>query len=461
MAVIDIQKAALRRLLDTQSSELYNKLVNKFFTNTNLLLFKKIQKFYDQHMRIPTSQEFVETLRSDQLKDYMEGQILSEVARASDLSSEFLADQLQDWFIREETIDWLGNFIDQLESLERTEIIDKIQAHLLDLHKFLPMGEELFDVATMDMVYDEDKFVMFSSGLSTEYDLVNGGFGLQELIMFGGRRGSGKSIITLNAAKHQFLNNNNSVAFFSIEMRYIEVYYRLLSMLSGVPFMRFLKSELTAADRLVIARTKLDTFYEQCDEGEKCFTRLVETSNEKEFNYTLRSGKIPFKTKRFHIIDDVNLSIPKIDHYLNLLTKKHDVRASVVDYLNIIKVEDRMDWKSQIGLADSLKVLSRKHDQMMMSPYQIDASGEARFAKGVLDSADRSFRFTPADLNDDPNILPFEITKIRNGRAIKFPVHMDWDCLRVIPEKSVEVVAGKILNKYGNDSKGEAVGDLG
>ena len=111
-----------------------------------------------------------------------------------------------------------------------------------------------------------------------------------------------------------------------------------------------------------------------------------------------------------------------------------------------------MNWQSQISLADSLKTLSRKYEVMLISPYQIDASGEARFAKGVLDSADRSFRFSPADLNDNPDVLPFEIAKIRNGKSMKFDVHMDWECLRVVPEKS-QVVSGKILNKYGDDSK--------
>lgn len=457
---VDIQKAAIRRLLDTQSTDLYNKLVHKFFTDTNLILFSRIQRFYEQHMRIPTTQEFLELQRSGNTVDYLKDQILSDSAKADQLSNEFIADQLQDYYIREETIGWLDNFIGQLESLERTEIIDKIQSHILNLHKYLPDGEELFDVAKMDLLQDSEKFTTFTSGLSSEYDAVNGGFGLQELIMFGGRRGSGKSIITLNAAKHQFLNNDSSVAFFSIEMRFVEVYYRLMSMLSGVPFMRFLKNELTVQDKLIIAKTKLDTFYEHCDESEKLYDTLIRNGNIKEFDFSLRSGKVPFKSKRFHIIDDVNLTIPKIDHYLNMLTKKYNVRTSVVDYLNIIKVEDRMDWKSQIGLADSLKVLSRKYDQMMMSPYQIDASGEARFAKGVLDSADRSFRFTPADLNEDPNILPFEITKIRNGKGMKFNVHMDWECLKVVPEKSTEVIGGKVLNKYGNDTK-EGVGDLG
>ena len=136
---IDIQKASIRRLLDTQSTDFHNKLVHKFFTDTNLLLFKRIQKFYEQHMRIPTTQEFYELQKSGHTREYLESQILTDSARAHDLSSEFLAEQLQDYYIREETITWLDNFIGQLESLERIEIIDKIQTHILDLHKFMPL----------------------------------------------------------------------------------------------------------------------------------------------------------------------------------------------------------------------------------------------------------------------------------------------------------------------------------
>jgi replicative DNA helicase len=456
---VDIQKVALRRLLSTQSTDFYNKLVSKFFNDTNLIIFRKIVKFYEKHMRIPTMQEFYESQKIENIKEYLEAQIYAEIPEEQYLSSQFIADQLQDYFIREETLNWLEKFMDQLENLERVEIIDSIQNHVLELHKFLPEGEELFDVATIDSFLGEEKFIMYSSGLSTEYDAINGGFGLEELIMFGGRRGSGKSIITLNAAKHQFERNDNSVLFMSIEMRYVEVYYRLMSMLSGIPFMRFIKNELSLQNKLELAKTKLDTFYQTTDEATNLYNSLVKTGNLKEFDYALKTGKIPFKDKRFHIVDDVNLSLAKIDHYLNLMTKKYDVKMCVIDYLNIVKVEDRMDWKSQIGIADQLKTLSRKYKVMMVSPYQIDATGEARFAKGVLDSADRSFRFTPADLNEDPSILPFEITKIRNGKSMKFNVHMDWDCLKVVPESS-KVIEGKILNKYGNDTK-EHVGDLG
>lgn len=459
MAAVDIEKLALKRLLDSQSTDLYSKLVNKFFTGSNLLVFRKIQKFYEENMRIPSTQECYELIVQISLKDYLESQIFTQNVDSSLITNDFLADRLQDYYIRDETIKWLDSFIDQLEGLEKTEIIDHIQNHILELHSFIPEGEELFDVASLDSVLEEDKFSMFSSGLSAHYDAINGGFGLQELIMFGGRRGSGKSIITLNSARHQFENNNNSVLFMSIEMRYIEVYYRLMSMLSRIPFMKFLRNELTVEDKIHIAKTKLNTFYQVTEDTPKLVKRLEENKNIKEFDQFLKKGVIPFKNKRFHIVDDTNLTLARIDHYLNMLTKKHNVKMCVVDYLNIVKVEDRMDWKSQISIADHLKTLSRKYDTMMITPYQIDATGEARFAKGVLDSADRSFRFTPADLGDNPDVLPFEISKIRNGKAMKFDVHMDWDCLRILPESGT-IKSGKILNKYGNDVK-EQMGDLG
>ena len=458
--MIDIQKVAIRRLLETQSTELYTKLVGKFFTDTNFLLFKKIQTFYEKNMRIPTKQEFIELNKSESIKSYIETQIYVDKSLVPELSNDFIAYQLQDWLIREDIIKWLDTFLEELEYLEGTEFIEKIQEQVLKLQNYLPDGNELFNVASIDMFNESSNFHVYSSGLSNAYDALNGGFALQELVMFGGRRGSGKSIVTLNALVHQFLRNDLSCAFFSIEMRKIEVYYRLMSILSGVPFLNFMKNTLTLKDKLLVADAKLKTFYEECDEANKLYDKLNETGDFKSFQHDLNTNVVPYKTKRFFLLDTPNLSIANIDHYLNMLTKKHEVRASAVDYLNIIHIEDRMDWKSQISLADSLKGFSRRYDQILMTPYQIDESGEARFAKGVLDSADRSFRFKPADQGEDPNILEFEITKIRNGKPMKFNVPMDWECVKIMPEKASEINQTKILNKYGHDSK-ETAGDLG
>jgi len=456
---VDLQKLALKRLLTTQSPDFYNKLVNKYFTGNNLILFRKINSFYTKQLRIPSLQEFYEIQKQESAKDYLYREIMSTALEGeNNVDSNFIAAQLQDYYIREETISFIDKFIDDLDNLEQTEIIDKLQEHVLSVQKFIPEGEELFDVATIETVPTEENFVMYPSGLSSEFDAANGGFGLQELILFGGRRGSGKSIITLNMALNNFLLGN-SVMFMSIEMRYVEVYYRLMSMISRVPFSNFMLNKLSTEEKLAVAKAKLDTFYKPGEEADTLYSKLLKSGSFVEFDRELKQNAVPFKEHRFHIIDDVQLSLARIDHYLNMMSTKYDVKMCVVDYLNIVKVEDRMDWKSQIGISDSLKTLARKYKVIMLSPYQIDASGEARFAKGVLDSADKSFRFMPSDLNEDPNALPFETAKIRNGKAMKFNVHMDWNCLRIDSNKS-KAISGRILNKYGDDEK-EQGRDLG
>jgi len=149
---------------------------------------------------------------------------------------------------------------------------------------------------------------------------------------------------------------------------------------------------------------------------------------------------------RLFMIDDESLTLNRIDHYCNMFSSKYpNFNLSVVDYINIVKHENQKDWQTQITIADNLKSLARKYDVTMISPYQIDATGEARFAKGILDSADRSFNFFPPPESDDrslENKITIHTTKIRNGRHMSFDVHMDWSCVKINPNMS-EIVSEK------------------
>jgi replicative DNA helicase len=263
---IDLQKLALRRLLDTQSNDLYSKLLNQYFTGINATLYDKIKSFYKANTRLPTMEEIV-TLRKDAgLQEYIINQIGSEENVLEVLRDEFLVAQLQDYYVRDETISFLDKLVDEMDSLEKVEIVDKFQSHLLQLNKAIPHDDELYDVAELDFFPGEEDFRIFPSGLSNEFDAVNGGFATQELILLGGRRGSGKSIISLNLAIKRFLEGNTS-AFFTIEMRYKEVYDRVLAIISGVPFLDIFRNKLTDTQKLTIAKAKLDTFYKPSEKA--------------------------------------------------------------------------------------------------------------------------------------------------------------------------------------------------
>lgn len=461
---IDLQKLTLRRLLDTQSNDLYSKLLNQYFTGINSILFDKIKSFYKANTRLPSMEEVVALRKDVGLQEYIENQICAEDNLCVPLQDEFLVAQLQDYYIREETISFMDKMIDKLDELEKVEIVDKFQNHLLHLNQAIPHDDELYDVAELEFFPNEEDFKIYPSGLSNEFDSVNGGFATQELILLGGRRGSGKSIISLNLAINRFLQGN-TVSFFTIEMRYKEVYDRVLSIISGVPFLDIFRNQLTEQQKIQMAKAKFEVFYKDTDKAHGLLAELEKTRDFKKFEARLKIDKPELKDNRLFMIDDESLTLNRIDHYCNMFSSKYpNYNMSVVDYVNIIKHEDQKDWKTQIIIADQLKSLSRKYDLTMISPYQIDASGEARFAKGILDSADRSFNFFPPPETEDRSLdskITIHTTKMRNGKHMSFDVLMDWSCVKINPNIS-SVVNEKPHNatKFGTDNEKQGPKDL-
>lgn len=454
---IDLQKFALRRLLETQSNDLYSKFLSSYFSGVNSMIFDKIKAFYKANTRLPGSEELLAIRKDAELQEYIESQLFCEDNCNEALTNDFLVSQLQDYYVRDETISFLDKLIDSLEDLEKVEIVDKFQNHLLHLNQAIPHEDELFDVAELDFFPSEEDFRIYASGLSNEYDAINGGFATQELVLLGGRRGSGKSIISLNLALNRFLQGNTT-SFFTIEMRYKEVYDRLLSIISEVPFLDIFRNQLTPDQKVQIAKAKFDTFYKPSDTVVNLLGELEEKRNFTEFEKRIKIEKPELTDHRLFLIDDESLTLNRIDHYCNMFSSKYpNYNMAVVDYINIVKHEDQKDWKTQITIADNLKSLSRKYDLTMISPYQIDATGEARFAKGILDSADRSFNFFPPAESEDRELeskISIHTTKMRNGKHMSFDVLMNWSCVKINPNAS-EVINEKPHNaaKFGSDKQ--------
>ena len=449
---LDLQKVTLRKLLETRDHDFFTKLVPQFFTGANIILYSKLENFYKAHLKLPSVEEMVMLNKDEATQEYLDTQILSDINVVPQIENDFLVSQLQDFYIRGETISFLDKFVDYLEELEKIEIIDKLQDHLLSMNNAIPTSDELYDVTDLEFFPSAEDFNLFPSGLSAEYDAVNGGFATQELVLLGGRRGSGKSIISLNCAIERFLQDN-TVAFFTIEMRYKEVHDRLLSIISEIPFLDIYKSNLTANQKIQIAESKCRTFYKKTTFIDEKLKKLKDDHDFKYFEDSFKINKPEMLKSRFFIIDDAAITLNRIDHYCNMFHSKYtDFNMAVVDYINIVNHEDQKDWKSQIVIAEALKLMSRKYDITMFSPYQIDAGGEARFAKGILDSADRGFNFFPPNEDDNPHRVAVHTTKIRNGRAMNFDIGMNWECTKVISADSNLINERPLgIAKYGSD----------
>lgn len=165
------------------------------------------------------------------------------------------------------------------------------------------------------------------------------------------------------------------------------------------------------------------------------------------------------------IVDDRALTLSSIDLHLGKLKAKYKDKftLAVVDYLNQIVVpegSDQFDWKPQILISKKLKDLARKHDIVIVSPYQIDESGQTRFAKGILDAPDIAL-LMEANAKED-NAISFETTKIRGGPSMKFTSGMDWETLRIDPIPRDKPEVKDKIKRAGKESKKteENAGDL-
>ena len=81
----------------------------------------------------------------------------------------------------------------------------------------------------------------------------------------------------------------------------------------------------------------------------------------------------------------------------------------IVDYINQVLIDgyaDEYDWKAQVQVAKKLKNLARKYEVVIVTPYQIDKDGEARYSKAILDSPDIALILSKKD-----DIINFHSTK--------------------------------------------------
>jgi replicative DNA helicase len=256
---------------------------------------------------------------------------------------------------------------------------------------------------------------------------------------------------------NQYLMGNSSV-YFSIEMRAQEVFSRTMSILADVNNTNLMRGQSSQRDMMTLAHHRAEMFVDAQDLLEDY---LVHKDFDK-FEQKLNHEKLLKPDNQMVIIDDQRLTIPNIDlHLQNFKAQFGDkLKLVVVDYVNQIVADDMYNWQTQLTLSKELKNLARKHNVCIVAPYQIDATGEARYSKGILDAADRAFILKPQE--HETGVFSFETTKMRNGTPMNFSSTISWNSLKISPvdvpftDKEIGTTKkkppkAKTLNKMSDD----------
>ena len=424
----DVASIVLHSILKNPDSalEILPKLKIQFFNSEYSQIYLAITKYYNKYNKIPSFELLKITNRDQNLDFKISALQLLEVSEDIDLH--IAVEALSDQYTQEECLDQLSNFVDKLDTYDSEETKLKLAEVVQHLEEQTNTSEEVFLLSDIVMFDEDDLNSRIPLGLNNTFDAETGGLGLTELIMLGGNRGDGKTVVGCNIAVNQ-LEQGNSVLFFSIEMRFREIFNRYISIMSGVSHTNIKLGRCSEDELIEVAKARASMF----KDNSEVIQDFYKHKDYKKFEMDLISSK-QLTNNQIITIDNQGLTLADIDLNIQKFKMQHGDRLKtvVVDYVNQIVTNDLYDWKSQIMLSKKLKDLAVKHNVLMITPYQTDKSGEARFAKGLLDAADVAI-----SLSNKGDYIEFDSTKTRGIPSFKFNAPCEWDSLKILPNDAV------------------------
>lgn len=446
---MDVSAIILNKLLTEQSLDIWAKLKLVFLDPSYSSVYSSINKYYEKYNKLPTFADLDLIVREGPTSKALATLKLLDIP---DVSAEIALDALIDQFTQNETIKLLDKFVDKLPLYDSQEIKENLASIALQLEERTHTSEKVFTMADILLfqhpeVLEKERVYL---GLNNNFDAVLGGVARQELILIGGKRGSGKSITSSNLFVNQY-EMGNSALYFSIEMTAYETMQRNLAILADVNLQKLKQNKLNDEEVLKIVHARCNMF----ENAENLIDDFLRHRDRFKFEETLvRNFKLK-QDNQMVIIDDRDLTLGSIDLHIGKAKARFGDKLTVVvvDYLNQIVMEgaSQYDWQPQIEVSKKLKNLARKYEVVMISPYQIDATGEARFAKGILDAADIALVMEAH--SKDTEAISFETTKIRGGKEMQFTCPIDWDTLKISAQSIEKPESVKKVAKQSKKSE--------
>lgn len=434
-----------------QDAETWNALRKQYLPVEYHTLFDIIDKHSSKYHTLPSLEDLKYEIRDTTTQEKLFAIESVEV----DADPAMLLQFLKNEYTQGQILQDLDTFIDHSIAFEDAEeSVNHLHQIVLDIEERVELETPQESMSRIDLFDSEDelrKYLALGLNAAYDYDMQ---FSPRDLILVGGKRGSGKSITCSNVANNVFERGKTAI-YFTIEMDSRQILQRACSIATGVPLARLRTKNLSITEWEQVATWWASRFVEGTEQlkaykSHRDFGRL-------HADLTKKTELLP--TQQLDVVYDPALNLSKIRAELDKKVKsKLDVGVIIVDYINQVKRSalpsrgGQYDWTEQIEVSKALKAMAQDYEIPVFSPYQIDKTGEARFAKGILDAADAAFSIETYSQEDA--CITFTCQKMRNGPVEGFTSEMDWSCLKIGP--------GSALTPAEKDAEttGEAVDDL-
>lgn len=424
---------------------LANALINKIIVESNLdtwanlkeqYLPQELKKIYgivshhvDNYHKLPSFEELKFEVRDQSTLDKISLIEKEEV----DAESIFLLDSLKSEFTQRELIVRLDKFVgDSIAHSTAEETIQSIYEVISEVESKVDIVKTRDNVEKVELFdSDEDLELNLKLGLNSEYD-ERFIFPNDSLVLLGGYRGSGKSIICNNIAQCQIDLGKTAIKF-TIEMNIRQELQRQCAIATGVPHFKLRYKELSVTEWDTVARWWASRYVDGLDVYENAYLK------EKDFDkFHKKLIQKPLALPVFDVIHTPNLTLAKFKaETLRRLNKYGDsIGVVIVDYMNKMRVsensDNRFEWTEQLIISDGLKTFAEEIGIPIVSPYQIKKDGSVKYSQDILVPADAAF-----NLKAGENFIEFENVKMRHMEEVGFVSKMDWMTLKCGPESAI------------------------
>lgn len=426
---LNTASALLKQVISLQDYETWSNLRKHYLPSEYHTLFSIIEKHCGIHHKLPSFDELKYEIRDATTKNKL---FLVEAVDV-EVDAKLLLQYLKNEFAQKEILDRLDVFIDQSIAFESAEeSVEHLHQIVLDVEQVVELQDPQESMQRITLFENEDDLKRYVPlGLNSEYDEMIQ-FTPRDLILIGGKRGSGKSVTSANIAEQVYKNGKTAI-YFTIEMDSRSTLQRICSIATGVSHLKIAKKNLSVTEWQIVAKWWSDRF----TGGEEFFSEYLEHRSFDKLHSDLAARTILKPDNQIHVVYDPHLTLSKINSELDKIMATCNPGVIIVDYINQVSrgtssfKGGQYDWTEQIEISKALKRFAQDYEVPVVSPYQIDSNGEARFAKGILDAADAAYTLNP--WTDKDECITFDCVKMRNNPALSFTSVMNWETLKIGP----------------------------
>lgn len=443
---MNLASALIKQIIAQKDIETWSEVRKHYLPGEYQGLFTVIEKHVENFRELPSFDDLKLSVRESVLRQ----KIYSIESIEVDSDAYSLLEYIKNECAQTIILDELTNYIEHSVAISSaSENVEYLQDIVAKVEEKVDLEEKEDNIQTIDLFSPPELIARrVCLGLNSDFDSIND-WGPGHYAIIGGKKGSGKSVVCSNVADNIF-NSGKSSLYFTIEMSTREIMQRQCSINTGVNLTRLEKMDLTIEEWDKIAKWWSDRF----EDSEPLYSKYKTNRDWEEFH----KGLIKAPLRKDHMLDivhDPELTIKKIRSVLDIKMASTDLGVVVVDYINQISVNHRdgqYDWKAQIEVSKQLKAIAQQYNVFVLSAFQTDDTGLARFSKGILDAPDGVWSLN-AHTHED-KCMEFKCEKVRGRAPMSFCSEVNWECLKVGPRTVLTPGERDILNN--NETEGAA-----